>query len=215
MSNVPCRADNAGNATDREDKLCEQHSRDARHRLAHRNALFPFRGQVGRARPSRRGHHHRACCWSAMTCCSTSGATASTMRCRRRTGTALSTRPSSSSRSRPPPSCFQVYQLYLNQWLQIRWRKWMTTKYLGEWLHDANHYRMQLQGDAADNPDQRIVRRRQAVRRAHARHQRRPAECDRFAFSPSSSSCGACRRQPRCICSTATSTFPAIWSGRR
>jgi putative ATP-binding cassette transporter len=49
-----------------------------------------------------------------------------------------------------------VYQLYLNQWLQIRWRNWMTTKYLGEWLHDANHYRMQLQGDAADNPDQRV-----------------------------------------------------------
>jgi putative ATP-binding cassette transporter len=50
-----------------------------------------------------------------------------------------------------------VYQLYLNQWLQIRWRNWMTTKYLGEWLHGANHYRMQLQGDAADNPDQRIT----------------------------------------------------------
>jgi putative ATP-binding cassette transporter len=51
----------------------------------------------------------------------------------------------------------QVYQLYLNQWLQIRWRRWMTTKYLGEWLHGANHYRMQLQGDTADNPDQRIT----------------------------------------------------------
>jgi putative ATP-binding cassette transporter len=50
-----------------------------------------------------------------------------------------------------------VYQLYLNQWLQIRWRRWMTTKYLGEWLHGANHYRMQLQGDAADNPDQRLT----------------------------------------------------------
>ena len=50
-----------------------------------------------------------------------------------------------------------VYQLYLNQWLQIRWRNWMTSLYLGEWLHDANHYRMQLQGDAADNPDQRIA----------------------------------------------------------
>ena len=49
-----------------------------------------------------------------------------------------------------------VYQLYLNQWLQIRWRRWMTTRYLGDWLHDANHYRMQLLGDAADNPDQRI-----------------------------------------------------------
>ncbi|HLZ03259.1 MAG TPA: ABC transporter ATP-binding protein/permease [Bradyrhizobium sp.] len=49
-----------------------------------------------------------------------------------------------------------VYQIYLNQWLQIRWRNWMTTHYLGEWLRDANHYRMQLQGDAADNPDQRV-----------------------------------------------------------
>jgi vitamin B12/bleomycin/antimicrobial peptide transport system ATP-binding/permease protein len=50
----------------------------------------------------------------------------------------------------------QVYQLYLNQWLQIRWRSWMTRKYLADWMHDANHYRMQLQGDAADNPDQRM-----------------------------------------------------------
>ncbi len=50
-----------------------------------------------------------------------------------------------------------VYQLYLNQWLQIRWRSWMTTHYLTDWLAHANHYRMQLQGDAADNPDQRIT----------------------------------------------------------
>src|SRR6202521_3701089 len=50
-----------------------------------------------------------------------------------------------------------VYQLYLNQWLQIRWRRWMTSTYLGEWLPNANHYRMQLRGDAADNPDQRIT----------------------------------------------------------
>lgn len=50
-----------------------------------------------------------------------------------------------------------VYQLYLNQWLQIRWRRWMTAQYLGQWLHHANHYRMQLQGDAADNPDQRMT----------------------------------------------------------
>ena len=50
-----------------------------------------------------------------------------------------------------------VYQLYLNQWLQIRWRTWMTRTYLGDWLDGANHYRMQLLGDAADNPDQRIA----------------------------------------------------------
>jgi putative ATP-binding cassette transporter len=50
-----------------------------------------------------------------------------------------------------------VYQLYLNQWLQIRWRRWMTRAYLGDWLDGANHYRMQLLGDAADNPDQRLT----------------------------------------------------------
>jgi vitamin B12/bleomycin/antimicrobial peptide transport system ATP-binding/permease protein len=49
-----------------------------------------------------------------------------------------------------------IYQLYLNQWLQIRWRRWMTGRYLREWMHGANHYRMQLLGDAADNPDQRV-----------------------------------------------------------
>lgn len=50
-----------------------------------------------------------------------------------------------------------VYKLYLNQWLQIRWRQWLTRHYLGEWLNGATHYRMQLKGDAADNPDQRIT----------------------------------------------------------
>ena len=50
-----------------------------------------------------------------------------------------------------------VYQLYLNQWLQIRWRRWLTAAYLDHWLGGANHYRMQLLGDAADNPDQRIA----------------------------------------------------------
>jgi len=50
-----------------------------------------------------------------------------------------------------------VYQLYLNQWLQIRWRRWLTRTYLDHWLTGANHYRMQLLGDAADNPDQRIA----------------------------------------------------------
>jgi putative ATP-binding cassette transporter len=52
---------------------------------------------------------------------------------------------------------FRVYQLYLNQWLQIRWRRWLTQHYLEIWLNDANHYRMQLLGDEADNPDQRIA----------------------------------------------------------
>jgi vitamin B12/bleomycin/antimicrobial peptide transport system ATP-binding/permease protein len=56
-----------------------------------------------------------------------------------------------------PAVVLAIYQLYLNQWLQIRWRNWMTQHYLGEWLEGPNHYRMQLQGDAADNPDQRMT----------------------------------------------------------
>jgi putative ATP-binding cassette transporter len=50
-----------------------------------------------------------------------------------------------------------VYQLYLNQWLQIRWRRWLTRAYLDHWMAGSNHYRMQLLGDTADNPDQRIA----------------------------------------------------------
>jgi len=50
-----------------------------------------------------------------------------------------------------------VYQLYLQQWLQIRWRRWLTTRYLGRWLGQGTHYRMRLKGDSADNPDQRIA----------------------------------------------------------
>ncbi|MFZ1991831.1 MAG: SbmA/BacA-like family transporter, partial [Alphaproteobacteria bacterium] len=48
-----------------------------------------------------------------------------------------------------------IVQLYLNQWLNIRWRRWMTERYLGRWLDKSNHYRMQL-GGTTDNPDQRI-----------------------------------------------------------
>ena len=50
-----------------------------------------------------------------------------------------------------------VYQLYLNQWLQIRWRRFMTSRYLSEWLDGGTHDRMQMLKDGADNPDQRIA----------------------------------------------------------
>ncbi|MGE0851389.1 MAG: ABC transporter ATP-binding protein/permease [Hyphomicrobiaceae bacterium] len=50
-----------------------------------------------------------------------------------------------------------VYQLYLSQALQIRWRQWMTDRLLGSWLKNAAPYRMQLSADCVDNPDQRIA----------------------------------------------------------
>jgi vitamin B12/bleomycin/antimicrobial peptide transport system ATP-binding/permease protein len=50
-----------------------------------------------------------------------------------------------------------VYQLYLRQILQIRWRRWMTERFLHAWLGDQTYYRMQLDQSATDNPDQRIA----------------------------------------------------------
>ena len=50
-----------------------------------------------------------------------------------------------------------VYQLYLNQMLVIRWRRWLTERYLRAWLTDHAYYRMQLAGGESDNPDQRIA----------------------------------------------------------
>ncbi len=49
-----------------------------------------------------------------------------------------------------------VYAVYLQQMLQIRWRRWLTDRYLGAWLADQSYYRLQLQNMPTDNPDQRI-----------------------------------------------------------
>jgi vitamin B12/bleomycin/antimicrobial peptide transport system ATP-binding/permease protein len=50
-----------------------------------------------------------------------------------------------------------VYSLYLRQILHIRWRRWLTDRYLHKWLENQSYYRLQLhQGSTPDNPDQRI-----------------------------------------------------------
>ncbi|MET0428437.1 MAG: ABC transporter ATP-binding protein/permease, partial [Microvirga sp.] len=41
--------------------------------------------------------------------------------------------------------------------LRIRWRTYLNSLYVHEWLEDGTHYRMQLVGREADNPDQRIA----------------------------------------------------------
>ncbi|EHM00927.1 ABC transporter, ATP-binding protein [Acetobacteraceae bacterium AT-5844] len=50
-----------------------------------------------------------------------------------------------------------VYQLYLNQALQIRWRRWLVGRMLHDWLGHHAYYRMALTHGGADNPDQRIA----------------------------------------------------------
>ena len=50
-----------------------------------------------------------------------------------------------------------VYAIYVKQILEIKWRTWMTGRYLDEWMHSQTYYRLQvLGGDGVDNPDQRI-----------------------------------------------------------
>jgi putative ATP-binding cassette transporter len=54
-----------------------------------------------------------------------------------------------------------VYSVYVNQLLQIRWRRWLTRQFLSEWLADRAYYHISLTVDRAaigtDNPDQRIA----------------------------------------------------------
>src|SRR5689334_10186812 len=50
-----------------------------------------------------------------------------------------------------------VYAFYLRQLLQIRWRRWLTERYLNEWLDGRMYYRLQLTDHGTDNPDQRIA----------------------------------------------------------
>ena len=50
-----------------------------------------------------------------------------------------------------------VYKLYLTQMLEMRWRSWLTTTYLNEWLERQVYYRLELSSRGTDNPDQRIA----------------------------------------------------------
>jgi putative ATP-binding cassette transporter len=49
-----------------------------------------------------------------------------------------------------------VYAIYLQQMLQIRWRRWLTRRYLDAWLGNRAYYQLQLK-NGVDNPDQRIA----------------------------------------------------------
>lgn len=52
---------------------------------------------------------------------------------------------------------FSVYAYYLQQTLALRWRRWMTEKYLSRWTSHHMFYRLEMfSGGRSDNPDQRI-----------------------------------------------------------
>lgn len=48
------------------------------------------------------------------------------------------------------------FNVYISSWINIRWRRWMTARYMRLWMEGGNHYRMQLTATETDNPDQRI-----------------------------------------------------------
>jgi putative ATP-binding cassette transporter len=49
-----------------------------------------------------------------------------------------------------------MVQLAVNMSLQIRWRRWITNVYFGEWLRDNVFYRLEIKNYGTDNPDQRM-----------------------------------------------------------
>ena len=85
-----------------------------------------------------------------------------------------------------------VYRTYLNQWLQIRWRRWLTGRFLDEWLADRAYLPDQPDDRSAavgtDNPDQRI-------------HE----DLRDFVDSTLSLGLGLCRTSSRCSASSAFS----------
>ena len=50
-----------------------------------------------------------------------------------------------------------VYRIYVTQQLEMRWRRWLTKRYLDDWLNNRVYYRMELTNTGTDNPDQRIA----------------------------------------------------------
>ena len=48
-----------------------------------------------------------------------------------------------------------LLRYFLNQILQLRWRRWLTDQFLSRWLANQTFYRMRFSGKV-DNPDQRI-----------------------------------------------------------
>lgn len=50
-----------------------------------------------------------------------------------------------------------VVEIYLTNWLRIRWRDWMTEHFVNRWMSNANYYRLSQVATGTDNPDQRIA----------------------------------------------------------
>ncbi len=50
-----------------------------------------------------------------------------------------------------------VCAIYFKQMLQIRWRAWLTDRFLTRWSANGAYYQLELDSTTTDNPDQRIA----------------------------------------------------------
>jgi putative ATP-binding cassette transporter len=50
-----------------------------------------------------------------------------------------------------------VYKFHLTQLFELRWRTWLTQRFLDGWMSHRAYYAMELAGTPADNPDQRMA----------------------------------------------------------
>lgn len=50
-----------------------------------------------------------------------------------------------------------IFEIVIQYIFHIRWRQWLTRRYIDNWLAGSAHYKMVLTGSDADNPDQRIA----------------------------------------------------------
>ena len=85
-----------------------------------------------------------------------------------------------------------VYRTYLNQWLQIRWRRWMTRRFLDEWLADR--------GLLPHQPDHRQRRRSAPTTPTSAS----PRTCATSSTARSRSASACCPTSSRCSASSAS-----------
>jgi putative ATP-binding cassette transporter len=49
-----------------------------------------------------------------------------------------------------------VYRFYIQQFLALRWRGWLTKQFVSRWLHNRSYYYLENFDVQTDNPDQRI-----------------------------------------------------------
>lgn len=61
-------------------------------------------------------------------------------------------------------------ETYVTRWLQMRWRHWMTGRFLDRWMAGGTHFRLPFDYYRSDNPRPAYRRGHPAVHREHLRH---------------------------------------------